>query len=454
MDAFHHADSLLAYSSSPKELIEALMVSAHVSEKMGDNQNAIDNALKALNEALRINDRKSQANIYMFLAKQFRNIGYLSRVEVFINKAENTISSLNLKEEPYILKGRLFLEKGELLLENKKFIEAIRAFKLAHSLISGEDIDSKLKHSYLAKAEYLLGNAYSFLNQNTLAFKHLNNSLDHLEAEDSDNDSERAWIFNGYANLFLQMDDLVCSEYYFQKSLRIVEGTNCNLLKKSAYGDALNFYRQKNDLDSVAHYSQKYITILTTVNSNQKNIIQSGIWKEEEDLSFAVSGQVLFLGLGIALSGLVFLVYKKSANITVFEQPTTVETQVRNEVFLPIETELEILSRLDEFEKGKKFLNKKMNVSLLVTKLETNAKYLRYILKKHKGKDFNSYINDLRISYIIQKMESIPIYLQYKISYLADEAGFSSHSKFSKVFKKSINCSPSDYIHKIQSSSG
>lgn len=61
----------------------------------------------------------------------------------------------------------------------------------------------------------------------------------------------------------------------------------------------------------------------------------------------------------------------------------------------------------------------------------------------------NSYINSLRINYILEKLNSDPKYLQYSISYLAGETGFSTHSKFSQVFKNVVGMNPSEYIKQL-----
>ena len=58
--------------------------------------------------------------------------------------------------------------------------------------------------------------------------------------------------------------------------------------------------------------------------------------------------------------------------------------------------------------------------------METNTKYLSYIIKKHRQKDFAKAIyNELRVDYIIEKLTTDPIYRQYKIELLlADEMAF------------------------------
>ena len=91
-----------------------------------------------------------------------------------------------------------------------------------------------------------------------------------------------------------------------------------------------------------------------------------------------------------------------------------------------------------------------MSCSTLVSHLNTNAKYLRHIFKNNKNTDNNNYINELRIHYIVDKLKTDPAYLNYKISYLAEECGFSSHSKFSASFKSILKLAPSEFINNLK----
>lgn len=68
----------------------------------------------------------------------------------------------------------------------------------------------------------------------------------------------------------------------------------------------------------------------------------------------------------------------------------------------------------------------------------------------YKGKDFNNYINELRIRYIIRKFQTDSSYLSYKLAYIAEQAGFSSHSKFAAIFKNFTGLSPSVFIAHIR----
>ncbi len=102
------------------------------------------------------------------------------------------------------------------------------------------------------------------------------------------------------------------------------------------------------------------------------------------------------------------------------------------------ETEERILFRLGDFENSILFTRKKISLSFLAAYCGTNTKYLSYIINTCRKKDFNNYINELRIKYIIGKLKNKPQYRKYKVATLAEEAGFSSPNKFAAVFKKKL----------------
>ncbi|WP_312089408.1 AraC family transcriptional regulator [Chryseobacterium sp.] len=112
--------------------------------------------------------------------------------------------------------------------------------------------------------------------------------------------------------------------------------------------------------------------------------------------------------------------------------------------------EKEILHYLNLFEKGNKFTAKGFNQSNLTMILKTNANYTNFVLKKHRNKNFSEYLSSLRIQFIVEKLYSDPEFQNYKISFLSDYSGFSTHSKFTEAFKKEINISPSEFIKNLK----
>lgn len=145
--------------------------------------------------------------------------------------------------------------------------------------------------------------------------------------------------------------------------------------------------------------------------------------------------------------------YKDFINISVEEIHLSENEKDRKKAESPMtsETEAKLLELLDDFEKGTSFTNKNMSLSFLAGELNTNTKYLSHLINRHKNSDFKTYINRLRINYIVDKLINDEKYRQYKISILAEECGFSSHSKFASVFKQITDYSPSVYIKLLYS---
>lgn len=87
-----------------------------------------------------------------------------------------------------------------------------------------------------------------------------------------------------------------------------------------------------------------------------------------------------------------------------------------------------------------------MSLANLASQFDTNTKYLSEIINKHYNVNFNTYINKLRVNYIVEKLKTDANYMNYKISYLAEDAGFSSHSSFATVFKSITGIAPVTFI--------
>ncbi|REC75429.1 tetratricopeptide repeat protein [Chryseobacterium rhizosphaerae] len=109
-----------------------------------------------------------------------------------------------------------------------------------------------------------------------------------------------------------------------------------------------------------------------------------------------------------------------------------------------------ILSKLRKIENSQKFIKKDFTLTFLASELNTNPRYLSEIIKQHKGKSYNNYINGLRIGYITNKLYKNTVYREYKISYLAEECGFTSREVFAVIFKKETGMTPSYFISQLK----
>jgi len=73
---------------------------------------------------------------------------------------------------------------------------------------------------------------------------------------------------------------------------------------------------------------------------------------------------------------------------------------------------------------------------------------LSKIINEDYDKSFTNFINDLRISYTLKKLESSPEYRKLTIEHIGEKAGFSSSNAFYRAFKKHTGLTPSYYIKK------
>jgi len=113
--------------------------------------------------------------------------------------------------------------------------------------------------------------------------------------------------------------------------------------------------------------------------------------------------------------------------------------------------ELELIIKLDEFEKNKDFLNSDLTRENLSKKLNTNVKYLSKIINQHKNKTFINYINDLRIDYAIEQLlDENSNFIKWSVKAIAKEVGFNYTEPFSRAFFKKTGIKPSFFIKNLR----
>lgn len=110
----------------------------------------------------------------------------------------------------------------------------------------------------------------------------------------------------------------------------------------------------------------------------------------------------------------------------------------------------EIISKLSSFEENHKYLNNNLSLNRLSKQLDTNSTYLSKIINSHKGQSFSSYINGLRINYIINELKRNSTLRNYTIMAIAEEAGYNNAESFSKAFFKEKGIYPSYFIKQLK----
>jgi YesN/AraC family two-component response regulator len=112
-----------------------------------------------------------------------------------------------------------------------------------------------------------------------------------------------------------------------------------------------------------------------------------------------------------------------------------------------------ILKELEIFEDKDQFLNKGITLGSLAKKIKTNSKYLSEIINTYKGKNFATYLNDLRIDYAISRLANDKKFRSYKIPFIAEELGYNNEQAFTLAFKKRTGTPLSIYLKEIENMS-
>ena len=447
--AMHLADSLYTYSVNDKQRLKSLMLKADILEKQEKRGEAIQLALEALEIAKADNDYSFQARIYGFLSTQYRTIGFFDKGKESIKNGLAISLNIENKEQVIKYKGMADQEMAEYALEAKEYDIALEYLKLAMISYEKEE-NEKFRYFLIGNTEEMVGRAHMGLENIEPALDHFLKAKTSINYADAGNSLWAALIYQGYANALLKIKSLDSAHYYLRKALIISETGNHGSLKQDVYKTAADYYKQSNQLDSFLKYDSKFNSILNENVVKKKIMVNSAYKTLKENPENKANLRLLYMGIGaisfLLIASVIFLKRK-----TLFiKNSSTCNGNINGDLTLSQKTEDEILQKLKEFEISNEFLDKDMSMSVLIGRLNTNIKYFRQILKKHKNKDYNTYINELRINYILHKLQTDPQYLNYKISYLADESGFSSHSKFSADFKKVTHLSPSQFIEKLQ----
>lgn len=105
--------------------------------------------------------------------------------------------------------------------------------------------------------------------------------------------------------------------------------------------------------------------------------------------------------------------------------------------------------RLEAYLKEKKpFLRKRLTLSELAVELDMPSYILSGLLNNYYEQNFNDFINDYRVEYVIERMRTDPSWKSLTMEGLALDAGFSSRTAFYTAFKKRKGMSPGSFARK------
>jgi len=448
--AIHLADSLSLYSANKQQKIKSLMLIADILAKQEKRGEAIIKALEVLEIAKDAKEYVLLARNYGFLATQYRMIGFLDKGKSFLNEGIKVSSLFSDKKQVVSYIAMCNQELAEFALEEKDYKKTIEYLQLAMLTFEKEE-DAQTRCFVLANAEEMLGRSYLFLGDVDKAISHFSKSNFFINEAGAGNTIWASLIYQSLGNAFLESKNLDSAGVYLKRSLSISKNSNHGSLKQRVFKSVSEYYSQIKEIDSFTLYNAKYNTQLAKNTAEKRLMINSaynslqerpGKKKSNAIIMYVVVFIVLFSAFG-------FYFIRKKTSTTRQKDPVDVGSK-SSDFTISRKTENYLEAKLKEFEESDEFLDKNMSLPKLLGLLNINSKYFRRYLKDKKNTDYTNYINELRIQYIKEKLKTDKEYLNYKISYLAEECGFSSHSKFSASFKSVLGISPSKFINKLK----
>lgn len=445
----------------------------------GDYVNAVKSSLAKDDSRNNENSRFHDFYLNYSFADQYQNLGLFGQSRKSIIRALET-KNFPKNSSTQITVGKFFQLQAINNIVSKNYQEALQFLNKSDSVLTQNFEEVKI-----LKIENQLFRGNIYINQNKLESAKLAFSGVGKSKIIAQSKFLYAYSKVGISKIFFLEQNYEESIKALQDGLQKIENMDFIELRSKIYAEIANTYLAQNNQSKYHYFQNLNKEIESELNRNKKSAINyllsinEIIYKEEiATLERHQRENTLYIALfsGIILlcsAGFYFITYRKEKDlkkqefffehltarkvreetihekIPLKETPYTAISEVKKPSLLSPEKENELLEKLNLFENSKLYLSKQISLPLLAAELSTNIKYLSEIIREKKGKKFNAYINNLRIEYIVNQLQTNSVYLNYKVSHLAEITGFSSHSAFTSVFRSITGISPNEFIQQL-----
>lgn len=470
-DVLIQVTDLEQLATTQTQQIEAGMLKASLLRRYGVRDKAILALKTADSIAVKARYVNFQARIHGALSTLYRENGIESLGKQALVKAIYCSKSMTDPLELAILKGNLQQEQAYYFMNSTRFADAIEALK--EGRLEFEKVENQQQRSfYLACMDQLIGENYIRIGKMEFAIDILNQALSELTLSDNPQSPLKGFIYNSLGELYLKNQDYETALSFLNHAQVVADQTGFLTLQKQVLSSLKEHAIKIDDTKKYVLYNEKYVQLVEhefNVQTKIADYLVESFSEKEDELAVAYKNYVLYslaLGSGIVLFLSLYFYRKQQYNkrkIVFNDLPLSQLSPVeKNNLnaqkssidvdynYISREMEALILKGMKTFEMQRGFLKHEISLSKLASQIGVNHRYLSYVIKHHKHQDFSTYINTLRIDYIIALLETNPDMLKYKISYLADLCGFASHSRFTITFKRVKGISPSTFIEQIK----
>ncbi|WP_027380595.1 helix-turn-helix domain-containing protein [Chryseobacterium daeguense] len=475
--ALKMADSLTKIAKTEKVKGRAYMLTANITFMQNKYEESIKYAEKAKDFLDKTDSYDLQARIRGLLAEEYRYVKLDRKSKKYLKEGLKIADKITNPRIQIKVKARFCAELTEQEIINDNIDDALKYQLKGLELLSNIPEDTiNIGHAYQT-----LGTLYYYKKNYKRAEINFLKAIKMLPESAND----KAIAYDGLGKVLVTYKNYNEAEKLFLKTLNFAETAQHTDIKKLASKSLADLYEKTKQFEKANFYRKKYVENLRADYFNTAELVDKNYntieteknkyanWNSTKNIVISIA---FFL---IVILFIVFIIYRKKQKekykkfksiidhykekeeyvletkiITSEAEENTLQeadTEIKqNDIAINKETETKILAQLDQFEKDEMYNNSFVSLSYLATEFNTNIRYISYVVKKHKSADFKGYINKLRINYIIHKLNTSAKYRKYKVGALAEECGFSSHSKFTTIFKSITGISPSTFISFIE----
>ncbi|MFX0555527.1 helix-turn-helix domain-containing protein [Maribacter sp. CXY002] len=467
----------ISYRNYPHIYADLQTLKSDIHTEKGEYDLALETGLQLLDLA------ENTANSYLIMKAHAALSHYYLRLENYQKALEHCLNGLD-----YIIA----LKETHLLFQKVDEIARMSA-KLGDvkGALNAYNYYLKLEKRLYSPGSYIQSIVYMNMADIYMNSGEYTNAKDYIELAMSLNNENnyrfripRALMIQ--AELYLKTQDTISAISAYEKSIEAAENINAFDVIKSNSLILMDLYKRANNTKKVFEYKSLHEAIRDSLFNNEKEqriiiletrrkikeVTQKQQKLELENLAqknkykgiIAIFCFVIIISLFVFYSYIEIkeknkLLYRKTienlrTQLKTEEKEITkkqTSTENREKTLLKMDDNVIdiILNKLEKLEQEKFFIDPNCNLHQLSDKLKTNPKYLSHVINIEKESNFNNYINDLRIDYLLTKLIKDKEFRDSKLSYIAASVGYNNLNTFNAAFKKRQGILPSYFIKQL-----
>ena len=439
-----------------------------------DDPRIIDNIYEALKVAKEINNTVWECKYYDDIAGYFSLTGEFERALIYYKKNLAILNEISKSEDYNKFKiwggsiEKTYLELSKIHIELKEIDSAKVYNQMAKSVLDSTEGNYHDVYRFRQKIQELeidlLGDDIN------LAKKHLNEAFEIVPDNFKQTFKDYSkYYYNGLVSYHEGNFEKAISYFEAIDTTRINFNERSGFFHNDLYKTLYKSYLKTNNLKKADFYFEKHLSSLkgqmdvnNSINSNFKKVEIDQYNAEVAALKKQGSKQrYILLATSLASALIICLIIlrfrkqqtrNKEKLKLLLDQISKNEIQIKPKV-APLNINDEemkrIIEKINELEDKNYYLRIDLTASSLAKKLKTNTTYLSKIINIHYQKNFTTYINDLRIDFVIDRLKEDNLFRRYSIQSLANEVGFKSKESFNAAFKKRTGVLPSALIKEL-----